>query len=340
MANNILILMVVCMCLICIYTDIKENIIYNKVLLCFACPALGIKILYEYLVNNNYSYKCIFIVLFSIMISLGLYKMGIWAGGDLKMYIAIILALPNRVISKEALGMGLWLYVLLIAFIIGYIFLIVDSIYNLFKIKKISKTFFDDTKGNVFAYIKYYLVISFLTPVIAELLPESINIVYASYIITIVNICTLFMLIRYKICDSKSFMITILIANMIIISVSEYHIITRRNMLFWIIIVFSYSLKNFVNEYNYKTIPIKNLKQGMILSTETSIVLVNTKRVKYNKLSDETLKSRLSKDDISSIEKSNYIEKGIDNVVIVRKIPFGSFISISTIIIIIMGYII
>ena len=99
-------------------------------------------------------------------------------------------------------------------------------------------------------------------------------------------------------------------------------------------IVVSYSLKNFVNTYNYKKINIDNIKAGMILSLETSVVIASKQKT-FKKISDETLKSRLNKEDVELLKRIDFEKIGINDIVVVRKIPFASFIAFSTIFVIV-----
>ena len=110
-----------------------------------------------------------------------------------------------------------------------------------------------------------------------------------------------------------------------------------KQLLILMTIIFSSLLKHFNNDYNYEEIVIEQLKPGMILSTTSSYIFFNDKLSKYKKISDETLRSRLTEKDIDQIKEVSLKRDYIKNITIMKKIPFALFISLSTIIIILEG---
>lgn len=96
-------------------------------------------------------------------------------------------------------------------------------------------------------------------------------------------------------------------------------------------------MKLFISEYNYEYINTSDVKAGMIISTETSMLFLNSRVKGLPDISNENISDRLSESECESIrrwEKSSY---GSKTVKIVRKIPFAIFISLGIVTYIIVG---
>ena len=88
----------------------------------------------------------------------------------------------------------------------------------------------------------------------------------------------------------------------------------------------------FADKYNYKIIPLSELKPGMILAFVSIIAFMGSKVEGLPTSTTEDLKSRLSVSEVESIKKWAESSKGIETITIVRKIPFALFIAIGTIV--------
>ena len=87
-------------------------------------------------------------------------------------------------------------------------------------------------------------------------------------------------------------------------------------------------IRYFMNLYNYKTIRVEELREGMILSRASSIWMQKSKVKGLPAISDESLKCRLKSSEIESIRRWKKSKYGLENIVVVRKIPFAIFITI------------
>ena len=96
-------------------------------------------------------------------------------------------------------------------------------------------------------------------------------------------------------------------------------------------------LKSFMSLYNYKTVSVEEVTSGMVL-TRTDTLFMQRSRVKgLPAVSDETLKSRLTKDEADSVKRWGKSKYGKPQVSIVRKIPFAAFLSIGTVLYFLVG---
>ena len=75
----------------------------------------------------------------------------------------------------------------------------------------------------------------------------------------------------------------------------------------------------------------------MILSLPTSFSLVNEHSIKFNRLSDESLASRLTQEEVDEICRFCKNNEKFKELFIVKKIPFALFLSLATMIVVIGG---
>lgn len=327
-------------CLISIFTDLKYGIIRNVHLLIFGTIAIGLNIISFFFNKDFERLEYLWAVIISIIISLILYFTKIWAGGDCKLYLVIALSMPYCIVSKQTYGISWTIFVPIIAFLIGYLFIIIDSI-----LQKIQKKDNKEGKENILKkslegfikYLKYYLAIILVNRILS-MIYVGLNIATVNkWIALMVNVAIIIVISKLDILKYKSVVFTLIIVDMVIGVLDLEWLFNRQTILIWIAIIISNILKNFADSYNYEYIDINKVRAGMILSTASSMILANDKLSQFKKVSDETLKSRLTEEDVEQIHdflaKRNYLKQ----VSIVKKIPFALFISVATILVLIGG---
>ena len=84
------------------------------------------------------------------------------------------------------------------------------------------------------------------------------------------------------------------------------------------------------SKYSYESIPTTEVKPGMVLSKST-VILFGPSRVKgLPQNSYEDLRSRLTEDEAAAVCRWATSKYGKPSVVIIRKIPFATFIALGT----------
>ena len=324
-------IIIIILCLICVITDLRHGLIKNTVLLTVGSMAILMNII-SLLQTKNLNYKNYMIeIFFAIIISFTLYFLKIWAGGDCKMYAMIVLALPYIIVMKKILNISMLMYIPIISFGIGYIYIIIDSIIQRIRTKEKSEKLVQQSLKSFIKYLKYYLLVIFVNSIIFAMC-EKLQIDIQNYhYITIISVGIVIIVSRLKILEYKSVVLALFIADIFIGAINLELIYSRQTILLWIAIIITSLFKNFSNNYNYDEIDVDELKEGMILSTASSIFLSSDKYGKFHKISEESLKSRLTKADILNIKEIAHRKKQLEKVSIVRKVPFALFISISTI---------
>ena len=270
------------------------------------------------------------------IVSLILFYLKIWAGGDCKLYLAIILLMPNSIIESTFYGISYIVWIPILAFLIGYFYIIGDSFYQKLKQHKKNNNLHTKAKNDFIRYIKYYVVIIFINYCMNNLF-KYLNIQLNTWMYMIISFGLIYMFIKIKILEEKFFILFVIFIDIYIGVINLNLLFNIKQLLIWLAIIISSLLKHFNNDYNYEEIIIEQLKPGMILSTTSSYIFFNDKLSKYKKISDETLRSRLTEKDIDQIKEVSLKRDYIKTITIMKKIPFALFISLSTIIIILEG---
>ena len=312
------------------YTDLKYGIIPNKLI--FPCILVGI----VYKVFSSISINLLSNIILASVISLILFYLKIWAGGDCKLYLAIILLMPNFIIESTFYGISYIVWIPILAFLIGYFYIIGDSFYQKIKQHKKNNNLHIKVKNDFIRYIKYYVVIIFINYCMNNLF-KYLNIQLNTWIYLLISLGLIYLFIKIGILEEKFFILFVIMMDIYIGIINLNSLFNLKQLLIWMTIIFSSLLKHFNNDYNYEEIVIEQLKPGMILSTTSSYIFFNDKLSKYKKISDETLRSRLTEKDIDQIKEVSLKRDYIKNITIMKKIPFALFISLSTIIIILEG---
>ncbi len=312
------------------YTDLKYGIISNKLLVPFIIIGFFYKLCFSLSINL---FK---IILFAIFISLFLFYMKIWAGGDCKLYLTIILLMPNYFIESSFSGISFIIWIPIFAFLIGYIYIIGDSFYQKIKQHKENNNLKSKVKNDFIRYLKYYIVIILISYCLSILM-SYVNLQVNMWLYTLLIFGIIYLIVKTGVLENNFVILAIVLLDIFIGIIQIDSFFNKRQFLVWLAVILSSFIKHFNNDYNYEEITVDQLIPGMILSTSSSYIFFNDTLSKYKKISDETLRSRLTEEDIEKINdlknKRNYIHK----ITIMKKIPFALFISLSTFIIILGG---
>lgn len=308
------------------YMDLKYGIIPNKLVVPFILIGFIYKLFFSFSIN----------LLIACFISLFLFYMKIWAGGDCKLYLAIILLMPNTLVESSFYGISLVVWIPILAFLMGYFYVIGDSFYQKIKQHKKSNDLKVKTRNDFIRYLKYYVVVIFLSYCL-NVLVSYLNIHINMWLYAIVVFVIVYLIIRTGVLESKFVLGVIVFFDVFLGIVSINMLFNKRQVFIWLAIIFTSLLKHFNNEYNYEEITVDQLKPGMILSTSSSYIFFNDTLSKYKKISDETLHSRLKEEDIEKIKDLTNKRDYINKITIMKKIPFALFISLATFIVVLGG---
>lgn len=312
------------------YTDLNYGIIPNKLV----GPFIIIGFIYK--LFFSFSIDLLITIFIACFISLFLFFMKIWAGGDCKLYLAMILLMPDCFVESSFYGISYIIWIPILAFLIGYFYVIGDSFFQKIKQHKKSNDLKVKVKNDFIRYLKYYIVIIFLSYCMNVFI-NYLNLQINMWLYMIIIFGMVYFLIKTSVLESKYVIGIIAFIDVFLGIIQIETLFNKRQLLIWLAVILTSLMKHFNNEYNYEEITVEQLKPGMILSTSSSYIFFNDTLSKYKKISDETLRSRLNEEDIKKINdlknKRDYIHK----ITIMKKIPFALFISLSTFMIILGG---
>ena len=252
------------------YTDLKYGIIPNKLI--FPCIIFGV----IYKLFSSISINLLGSIVLASVVSLILFYLKIWAGGDCKLYLAIILLMPNSIIESTFYGISYIVWIPILAFLIGYFYIIGDSFYQKLKQHKKNNNLHTKAKNDFIRYIKYYVVIIFINYCMNNLF-KYLNIQLNTWMYMIISFGLIYMFIKIKILEEKFFILFVIFIDIYIGVINLNLLFNIKQLLIWLAIIISSLLKHFNNDYNYEEIVIEQLKPGMILSTTSSYIFFNDK---------------------------------------------------------------
>lgn len=329
------IIFIVTLCIGSSYTDIKYGYVKNLYLLSFSLSGIVLLTLQFVFFKNFILLDSLISILISVIMAVVLYLTHIWAAGDCKLLIVISILAPVELYREYNFLNFSIIFVIAFAFAFSYVFLIFDSICCGIKQKKIP----DMTK--VKSSMKLF-ILNYLTSVCCVIAIDNILLYFfsdfiAQYIIVLLALNVSFVIIfnSVKCLNKKIIFPFALFAAVVLMCLRQSF--SAMYLVNFILVFAVMLMKLFIGEYNYELIPTSDVKAGMIISTETSMLFVNSRVRGLPKISHENMADRITESECESIHRWEKSKYGSKTVKIVRKIPFAVFISLGTVAYIIVG---
>lgn len=305
-------------------SDARDGRIYNKTLFIFAIAAIILGIIY-------YGYFArdlllLFLVNFGIIasISMILFYTHSFAGGDCKLTVVMAMLYPaNYYLVYGKTEMTLY-FALGIAILHGYIYLLGFSIYALVKGRtKITK---DYVKGCFLSFMKSFVSASgYICLVNLFFIFIGLYGIYVNeWVIRIVCMMAAWIVGKSAILKKWPIVAEIYTIDIIIgifLGVVPFSFNPENYVLVIILLLCQMTIKTSL----YEEVQISDLKKGMILSSFSSMLMQNSRVRGLPVVSSEDLKSRLTDEQVASIERWAS-GRNISSITVVRKIPFAVFI--------------
>lgn len=304
-------------------SDLKQGMVYNKTLMIFLVAAcIEDLVYYAFFVSDLF---LIFVLNVSIVaaISLALFYTNSFAGGDCKLAIVMSFLYPARLYLEYgkhnislfiALGMAIFL---------GYVYLVMTSLVALINGKnKPEKGYF---LKSIIAFLKTFAVatiyITFISLVFSLFFQWSL---LMDWIMRILCIAVAWRSSKSKVMNKWYTIGPVLIIDIIICVI--YRIFPLgTNIENYLMIAVLLICQMTVRTNLYEDIPVLEIKKGMILSMGSSLLMQNSRVRSLPGISSEDLKSRLTEENVNSIQRWAQDRK-IETITIVKKIPFAVFI--------------
>ena len=314
-------------------SDIHRGIVSNKSIL-FAL-AVGIVSVIPYYVF--FASDCFVAYVINLVIGIGigllLYAMGIWGAGDSKLLSVTVLLFPARLYCINNSGLASCFLLISIVFIIACIYVIVDTLVlgikqkDLFKLTKRKFAWRGYLKGFFFLF----LMLALFNGILFVILPDTLLI--DGTLLAAIHFVVILIGLRL---EKKANWYIVLAMGVVYVVMRLCKAVqfgfSGINWGVYVVVILLMLFRSFADKYNYKTIPVSELKPGMILSIESSLLFAKSRVKGLPAFSTEDLKSRLSAEEVNSINRWSKTTSGQETIVIVRKIPFALFLGVGTLI--------
>jgi preflagellin peptidase FlaK len=322
------------------YTDCKESIVRNRTLA--KCGLVAIVLDSVYYIGFAYEYLLFWVanLLLMTIVALAFYGYHLWAAGDSKLLFVVGLCIPGRFYSFWDIGIWSGFAIIVFTFSIAFIYVVLESIVlgiknkNLFKIT-LSRPNFAEGIVSYFSMVGAILLINLL---LSLLLKEIYNddTVFA----TAINFMVVLTLIHFRAKISFRALcyctIAIWVVIIALVIASIVTISTTFDIRSWLLVLAIMAVRMVAEKYNYKTIPTRDVRKGQILSTATVMSFKPSRVQGLPAGMTEDLRSRITEEEANSIRRWESSALGQEYIVIVRKIPFATFIGIGTILFLII----
>ena len=305
-------------------SDLKEGRIYNKTLVFFGSASVLLGVLYYgYYVRDL---MAIFFINYLMVaaVSLMLFYSHSFAGGDCKLVLVMGLLYPANYYMIYGNSVVTLVFALGISILYGYLYLISSAIWGLIRRKN------HITRGYVkecfLAFLKSFVsamvYISAANMLVFGLINYGINI--NIWFVRILCIAIAWIIGKNKCLQKWYIIVGVFILDLIIgyiLKVIPFSINPENYTLAIILLLCQMTIKTNL----YEEVLVSEIKQGMILSTVSSMLMQNSRVRGLPPVSTEDLRSRLTVSEINSINRWTEGKK-ITSLVIVKKIPFAVFI--------------
>jgi len=324
----ILLLCIVTLGTIVSVTDIKEGIIKNKVLVVFAIIGLLLDGLYYSIFARDILLDFIVNFSFVVLISLVLYFTHSFAGGDCKYCIVLAILYPANYYLVYGDTVYTLTFTIGIAILYGYIYLLFASVVSIMRKKNsLSKEYIIGyIKSFFYSYISALLYIAFVNLMFAWV---SVYFSIEEWVISVICLTVAWVVGKLDFLKKWYLLIGIMIIDLIgtyVLGVIPIPINHRSYIIVFVLLISQMTIRT----YLYESIEIKYLTKGMILSMFSTIMMQNSRVRGLPNISSEDLKSRLSQEEVEAVGRWAK-SRDVNEVIIVKKIPFALFITMGII---------
>ncbi len=308
--------------IICAISDIKKNIVPNRVLAVCSLIGLGLHIIYLFVGGRDTYAGWALNMAIADLIGIVFYAVGVWAAGDLKLFMVLYFLIPPRLLDQGTLTHSIMPFVLI--FVPSLLWILVDTVIQMIRKEKHFRrtiSFMEIVKGLLIILVETNGLLCL------------INLLFPQFTIENQFFVSVLILLYAMVCTNSHYMKKwlVLAIHGVIIAISW--IIGSRQLQTpdWrmlVIFLSSFVFQRFLSIYNYKEIPTADVKKGMILSADT-IALFTVSRI-HDLPSDmsEELSARLTETEADAVKRWENSKNGKPTVKIVRKIPFAIMIFI------------
>jgi preflagellin peptidase FlaK len=312
------------------YSDIRYKKSYNKTVFTFFLIGLGIQTASIVLDSTIFLHALVNIVM-TIAVSILFYLLKIWAAGDSKLFISMVMLIPFQIYGINDDAFFPAFYLMEFIFTVALQYIIIESIvffcFDLKDRKNISfRRYIPKFSSNVLAS---FVVAFLLADTCDVLLMRYGNILLSgnTYLLVIVNI--LISLAVISLVERMIWKILVSVGLLLMRFTLSYLIgVTFSPLSFWTVLIVAITMfvRSFTGQYNYRTISTETVSIGDVLSRSSILLMIPSNVKGVPKYTDETTRCRLTESEVDAIKRWEYSKYGQSTITIVRTVPFAPFI--------------
>lgn len=303
-------------------SDIKRNIIPNKLILVGVVGSTIGNIAYFFCCNFVGLIPFLINMLGVIVVAFMMYVLHIWAAGDVKLFVLLMSLVPTE-FSKQKTPLGV-VTIFITVFSLAFLYLIIESVILFFKKEKTITGF-----GIKLSFRSIVSCMTFIT-VIQAILKFTFGNYYFSYLpaFLLLNIILVLAFNKIKILQTNiAFLICLIISvGSIVYSIfQQQFLIDIKSVILALLVI---GFRALAEKYNYQEIKTESVEKGMILAYSTVLQFSKSRVKGLPVITTEDMSSRISTEQAESIKRWGNSKNGKDTILILRKIPFAAFISL------------
>lgn len=308
------------------YSDMKRGVIPNSVLGCaFAVFSLA-AVVYYGLLFPELAIPFLINLAMAWTVSIVLFYTKVWAGGDCKLLCVLAVAYPAELYVWLFNG-NLTLFISSVfSLSVGWLYVVGKSVASTLTGKKTfdKSEFFTSISKFALSYLKTLVVVTAINGLFQIAGVPSMTVMP---LVPLVCFALVFALNRFKLFDHAWILVaaaSVLLIEIVVLGRAPF--VSTPFAYACILIVAA--LRSFSAQGSYRTIATSQVREGMVLSLATTILLSQSRVKGLPGLSSEDLGSRLTASEAESVRRWETSAKGMPEVVIVEKIPFAPFVSV------------
>lgn len=317
------------------YTDCRENLIKNRVLLLAGGMSLLVDSIYYIMFGMDYLEIFFKNFILLAVIAMAFYYYNLWAAGDSKLLLVVGLDIPGRIYGLRGYSETSGVIIIVFAFAFAFGWVVLQAIYlglrqrNLLNIQRRSVNYVRIVVSYLFMVAVIQLIDVVLQAVFYKYIGNDVILLDAVYCLIVLTLIS----IRDKMTTKQ---VGILAAGLwggveiaFLLNLVSIRVQLKGYLLILVFLLFL--IRMLVEKYNYRSIPTEQVQAGQILSAATVMSFSVSRVCGLPQGITEDLRSKLTADEAESVRRWKSSKYGEKDVVIIRKVPFAIFISIGTI---------
>lgn len=341
--NGLEMLLWICLGTLAFYTDIRWGKVYNKHLLFFLLVGFLVKLI-QFYVGSEWVGIWLLGLATSGGMAVFLYSMKIWAAGDAKFYVTLLFLTPCSLTKWLPPGLP-GFTIAVCVFSLGYAYLLVETLYLLgknlrkFKLFGLEKSVALNKNAIFLVIIRFYFsyaISSLAQLILYKVIPDA----YLTYkgVFTLLQVFVLIWIIKKTQWWKTQYVLIIATFCYLLSHIYMFSSGTLLSMNSLLVVIIVAAARLIGQFFNYQTIPIEQLKAGMVLSYDSVLGFYGSKVKGLPLSTTESTRSRLREEEVQSISRWSKTKRGENQIRIVRHIPFAPFIFLGMIAQLLISY--